>query len=254
VVKSWGSRLPTESERRPLTAREREILALLAKGLSGAAIAEQLVLSPETVRTHVRNAMTKLGASTRSQAVAMVLGDGIISPPDGEPSAAPQAPAPVGEGGRRDALVELAAGLTELADIDWAAVYLVDETGMALRLSAHATAPSVSAAPPQEAILGDGAIGRIALRKRSHLVASPDIPSVPRGPLLGAPLVREGRCVGVLCLAVRSSRPVTRREMLLLDAFANRLAEVLGGPEDPAQQLRSARRLFTTSWIRAVGR
>ena len=52
---------------RPLSAREREVLGMLAEGLSGAAIAERLVLSPETVRTHVRNAMDKLGASTRSQ-------------------------------------------------------------------------------------------------------------------------------------------------------------------------------------------
>src|SRR5687768_18361158 len=63
---------------RPLSAREREILSYLADGLSGAAIAQHLVLSPETVRTHVRNAMEKLGASTRSQAVALALESGII--------------------------------------------------------------------------------------------------------------------------------------------------------------------------------
>ena len=57
----------------PLTKREREILGALAEGMSGAQIADQLVLSPETVRTHVRNAMAKLGASTRSQAVALAL-------------------------------------------------------------------------------------------------------------------------------------------------------------------------------------
>src|SRR3954451_19808650 len=57
----------------PLTKRERQILGSLAEGLSGAQIAEQLVLSPETVRTHVRNAMAKLGASTRSQAVALAI-------------------------------------------------------------------------------------------------------------------------------------------------------------------------------------
>lgn len=56
-----------------LTAREREILTLLADGLNGQAIAERLFLSPETVRTHVRNATTKLGARTRVQAVALVV-------------------------------------------------------------------------------------------------------------------------------------------------------------------------------------
>ena len=64
----------------PLTRREREILGLLAEGLSGAQIAGELVLSPETVRTHVRNAMAKLGASTRSQAVALALKGNEIHP------------------------------------------------------------------------------------------------------------------------------------------------------------------------------
>jgi DNA-binding NarL/FixJ family response regulator len=56
-----------------LSPREGEILDLLAAGLNGQAIAERLFLSPETVRTHVRNATTKLGAKTRVQAVAMMV-------------------------------------------------------------------------------------------------------------------------------------------------------------------------------------
>jgi DNA-binding NarL/FixJ family response regulator len=59
-----------------LSPREREILALLADGLSGADIAGHLFLSAETVRTHVRNAIQKLGARTRTQAVAMLVADG----------------------------------------------------------------------------------------------------------------------------------------------------------------------------------
>ena len=58
---------------RPLSDREREILTLLADGLTGAEIAERLYLSPETVRTHIRNAMSKLGASTRAHAIAIAL-------------------------------------------------------------------------------------------------------------------------------------------------------------------------------------
>jgi DNA-binding NarL/FixJ family response regulator len=57
-----------------LSARELQILDLLADGLNGQAIAKHLFLSPETVRTHVRNATTKLGARTRVQAVALVVG------------------------------------------------------------------------------------------------------------------------------------------------------------------------------------
>jgi PAS domain S-box-containing protein len=58
---------------RVLSPREREVLGLLARGLTGEQIAERLVLSPETIRTHVRNAREKLGASTRVEAVTNAL-------------------------------------------------------------------------------------------------------------------------------------------------------------------------------------
>ena len=54
-----------------LTAREREIVGLLANGLSGEQIAEQLYLSPETIRTHIRNARERTGSKTRSHLVAL---------------------------------------------------------------------------------------------------------------------------------------------------------------------------------------
>jgi DNA-binding CsgD family transcriptional regulator len=60
------------------TARERQILAMLATGDTDVQIAERLELSPATVQTHVRNAKAKLGARTRAQAVAMALRDGLI--------------------------------------------------------------------------------------------------------------------------------------------------------------------------------
>ena len=63
--------------RRP-SQREREILALLARGSTDIQIAETLGLSPATVQTHVRNAKSKLGARTRAQAVAMALVGGLI--------------------------------------------------------------------------------------------------------------------------------------------------------------------------------
>ena len=56
-----------------LSGREAEILTLLARGLTGEEIAQRLVLSPETVRTHVRNAMAKLEARTRTEAVVKAL-------------------------------------------------------------------------------------------------------------------------------------------------------------------------------------
>jgi DNA-binding NarL/FixJ family response regulator len=56
-----------------LSRRESEILEQLAAGLTGEQIAERLVLSPETIRTHVRNAMGKLEAHTRTEAVVKAL-------------------------------------------------------------------------------------------------------------------------------------------------------------------------------------
>ena len=60
------------------SAREREILALLADGATDGQIAARLELSPATVQTHVRNAKAKLGARTRAQAVAVALQRGLI--------------------------------------------------------------------------------------------------------------------------------------------------------------------------------
>jgi DNA-binding NarL/FixJ family response regulator len=62
-----------------LTVRERDVLRLLADGLSNEEIGKRLFISAETVRTHLRKAMDKLGAETRTQAVAVALRDRIIS-------------------------------------------------------------------------------------------------------------------------------------------------------------------------------
>ena len=68
------------TERHPsLSAREREILQLLADGLTGEEVAERLVLSSETVKTHVRNAMSKLEARNRVHAILIALRQGEIS-------------------------------------------------------------------------------------------------------------------------------------------------------------------------------
>jgi DNA-binding NarL/FixJ family response regulator len=77
----WGRRfrrpLSTEPEPRTLTRREREIVRLVANGSSGPEIASELHIAHDTVRTHVRNAMTKLGARSRAHLVAKALGDGL---------------------------------------------------------------------------------------------------------------------------------------------------------------------------------
>jgi len=61
-----------------LTQREREILQLLADGMSNADVAQQLFISQETVKSHVRHILTKLEADTRTHAVAIALREAII--------------------------------------------------------------------------------------------------------------------------------------------------------------------------------
>ena len=58
----------------PLTAREREVLAWVARGKTNAEIAHLLWLAPSTVRKHLENVYAKLGVSTRTAAVARFLG------------------------------------------------------------------------------------------------------------------------------------------------------------------------------------
>ena len=71
-----------------LSKREREIIELLAQGMTGEQVADHLVLSSETVKTHIRNAMAKLEASTRVHAIAIALREGYIQPPASEGNAA----------------------------------------------------------------------------------------------------------------------------------------------------------------------
>jgi len=240
---------------RPLSAREREVLGLLAEGMSGAAIAERLVLSPETVRTHVRNAMDKLGASTRSQAVALALEQGHIGDSAGvtaEPVVAKKPrPRPTDRSLAGD-LGELTAGLVTLADIDSAAAYVADESGMVLRLEGEAGSPGHTPESASEVVLGENGIGRVALERRTQLVTAPAGPDAASGPVLATPLVGSGRLVGVLCVGVRPSRPVSRREMLLLEAFAHRVGEVLAADAPPTAQLQRALQRFRASWTGAL--
>jgi PAS domain S-box-containing protein len=77
----WGSRfrrpLDPEEAEGDLSEREREVVYHVAHGRSGPEIAEELGISHDTVRTHVRNAMTKVGARSRAHLVARALGEGL---------------------------------------------------------------------------------------------------------------------------------------------------------------------------------
>jgi DNA-binding NarL/FixJ family response regulator len=77
--------LPTTSSVTPqqlrwLTTREREVLSLVARGLSNAEIAEKLVISPATAKTHVSRAMRKVNAHDRAQLVVLAYETGLVVP------------------------------------------------------------------------------------------------------------------------------------------------------------------------------
>ncbi|MBF6239093.1 response regulator transcription factor [Nocardia otitidiscaviarum] len=65
-----------------LTNREREAVALVARGLSNDEIADQMVISPLTAKTHVNRAMTKLRARDRAQLVVLAYESGLVVPRD----------------------------------------------------------------------------------------------------------------------------------------------------------------------------
>jgi DNA-binding NarL/FixJ family response regulator len=71
---------PTPAEMAQLTPREREVLSLMARGLSNADVATELFISEATVKTHLARVMMKLGVREKAQAVAAAYQTGLVQP------------------------------------------------------------------------------------------------------------------------------------------------------------------------------
>ena len=159
-ARSWMA--AAETRRRGLTARERQVLTLLARGYSGEEVARELGVSGETVRAHVRNSVTKLRARTRLHAVVLALQRGEITPEqqhdEGDREghlADPEGDAEVGGAGK-------------LGDPD--GERRRRPTRMPRSIGAGRR---TSAAPPERACSGGGADGRRAAGRRLRRLIAP---------------------------------------------------------------------------------
>ena len=88
LISEFVSRPPTSlptTSLDALTKREREVMALVAHGLSNDEIADAMVLSPTTAKTHVSRAMTKLHARDRAQLVVLAYQSGLVTAPERRP-------------------------------------------------------------------------------------------------------------------------------------------------------------------------
>ncbi len=72
------------------------------------------------------------------------------------------------------------------------------------------------------------------------------------GALIAAPMIGAGRLLGVIALAARVSRPIGRSELLLLQALANRIAEVILAGGEIENRLDRAMESFRASWSAAT--
>ncbi|RPJ52424.1 MAG: DNA-binding response regulator [Chloroflexi bacterium] len=80
-----GQRAPRQSSHYDLTEREKEVLNLMAQGLNNLEIADRLIVSRSTVKFHVSSVLSKLGAATRTEAVAIAVQNQLVSRPARNP-------------------------------------------------------------------------------------------------------------------------------------------------------------------------
>lgn len=73
-----GSRQPTDMDSYPITTRERDVLSMIGQGYSNKRIARTLEISPETVKSHVKNIFSKLDVTARTEAVSRAVSLGLL--------------------------------------------------------------------------------------------------------------------------------------------------------------------------------
>jgi pilus assembly protein CpaE len=169
-----------------LSPREHEVLTMLVEGIRGEDIARRLSLSPNTVRTHVQNILTKLQVHTRLEAATFAVRYGIVSPP--------------GTAGREVALVDLDLESGDLAIMlqtvpswtihDAAEKGDLDSQALDGFLEKHSGGVHLLAAPTDPSLAG--AVSEEAVRRILHLLRTTypfvvvDGPSTFTGPMLTA--------------------------------------------------------------------
>jgi hypothetical protein len=102
---------------------------------------------------------------------------------------------------------------------------------------------------PDFVFLGEGALGRAALERRAQLFQESS--GEANNVVIAAPILAGGKLLGVIALAARVSRPIGRSELLLLQAFATRVGEILVAGGDVEPRLARAMDRFRASWAGA---
>jgi len=179
--------------------------------------------------------------------------------PRASPAAAPagraRARADLAAGKSDATLTTLLSGLVSLYDVDGGTVFLAEEDGLSLRRAAIMGEGDENGDHhhPERVSLGRGALGRAALERRVHLVHGSGSRDDARGrSTIYAPMTSSGKLVGVICLTTRPSRLTARGEMLLLQAFANHIGEILvSASGDQEARITEALDRFRASWSSA---
>ena len=157
-------------------------------------------------------------------------------------------------------LEDMLAEVVSLHDIESGLIFLAELGGSQLRLAAKVDATGRPGAGDEGPVtIGDGLLGQVALAGRARLIDGSRLPGgngggrAGRAPMIAAPMLYDGRLIGVLCLTVRRSRLVDEHELLLLKTVGRGIAIALEAPAEARADLEGAMSAFRAAWQRASG-